>query len=125
VKLKLIIPAAILIIGGLSACTAPATTPASSQQEPAAAGQAQGTETGEAAGKPVEEPLTGELKEKAEAAALKEYPGEVKKSEHDAERPGHYAVEIEQESGKEVEVYLDKGFNVVGTKDESGETDGD
>jgi len=126
VKLTLIIPAGMLLIGGLSACsTAPATAPAGGgQQAPAAGAQTQDREADET-GKPEEEPLTGELKEKAEAAALKEYPGEVKKSEHDVERPGLYAVEIEQESGEEVEVYLDKEFNVVGTKDESGETDGD
>jgi hypothetical protein len=125
VKLKLIIPAGVLLIGGLSACTgAPATTPAGNQQQaaPAPAASQKGGDTG---GKKAEEPLTGDLKRKAETAALKEYPGDVLKSEHDEERPGLYAVEIEQKSGEEVEVYLDKKFNVVGTKDETGETDAD
>ncbi|WP_239149211.1 hypothetical protein [Streptomyces sp. SID12501] len=45
-------------------------------------------------GDPVETPLTGEAKEKAEAAALAAYPGTVVKSEEDAENPGMYAVEI-------------------------------
>lgn len=125
VKLKLIVPAGLLMIGILSACTAaetPAAAPAGNQQAPAAVEQTQGQETGE---KKTEEPLTGEIKEKAEKAALKKYPGEVKKSEYDVEKPGLLAVEIEQKSGGEVEVYLDKEYNVVGTKDETGETDKD
>ncbi|WP_436528368.1 hypothetical protein [Actinoplanes sp. HUAS TT8] len=126
-KLKLIIPAALLVVAGLSACSPAsetATTPAGNQQ--AAGAQTQtgaedndndgGTET-------KEEPLTGELKEKAEAAALAKFPGTVKKSEHDAEKPGLYAVEIEKKGGGEVEVYLDTEFNVVGTKNESGDKD--
>ncbi|BCJ47496.1 hypothetical protein GCM10010168_18540 [Actinoplanes ianthinogenes] len=119
-KLKLIIPAALLVVAGLSACsTSPeaATTPAANQQATAA------DDDNDGAGETKEEPLTGELKEKAEAAALAEFPGTVKKSEHDAERPGLYAVEIEKKSGGEVEVYLDTEFKVVGTKDEDGDKD--
>ncbi|MEV4642033.1 hypothetical protein AB0J80_32265 [Actinoplanes sp. NPDC049548] len=122
-KLKLIIPAGLLVLGGLAACstdpTAPATQPAGNQQEAAA------TRPAEDAGEEKEEPLTGETKEKAEKAALAEFPGTVKKSEHDVENPGLYAVEIEQDAGGEIEVYLDKKFNVVKTKKEDGTEDGD
>jgi hypothetical protein len=99
-------------------------TPAGSRRRTrtATAGPAQG-------GKKVEEPLTGDLKQKAEAAALAKYPGTVVKSEHDSEKPGMYAVEVEQANGKSVEVYIDQSFTVSGTKDEgkdaAGDTDGD
>jgi uncharacterized membrane protein YkoI len=135
VKLKLIIPAGVLLIGGLSACSTAAETPGSdSAKAPAAAGatadQAQGSsgQTQDSDGdgdKKKEEPLAGEIKDKAEAAALAKFPGTVKKSEYDVEKPGHYAVEIEQNKGGTVEVYLDKSYKVVGTKDEKGETDND
>ncbi|MDC0770997.1 PepSY domain-containing protein [Streptomyces sp. HD] len=73
-------------------------------------------------GDAVETPLTGEAKQKAEAAALAAYPGTVVKSEKDAENPGMYAVEIQKADGGEVEVYLDpKTFKVVKTKDEEAD----
>ncbi|MFI7598841.1 PepSY domain-containing protein [Actinoplanes sp. NPDC049681] len=127
-KLKLIIPAGLLLLGGLSACSsdpaAPATQPAGNQQQAAdAPAQTSGQPSEEADDK--EEPLTGETKEKAEKAALAKFPGTVKKSEHDVENPGLYAVEIEQDAGGEIEVYLDKDFTVVKTKKEDGTEDGD
>jgi uncharacterized membrane protein YkoI len=76
-------------------------------------------------GDAVETPLTGEAKQKAEAAALAAYPGTVVKSEEDAENPGTYAVEIKKADGSEVEVYLDpKTYKVVKTKDEESDGDG-
>lgn len=68
-----------------------------------------------------EPPLTGEIKQKAEAAALAKYPGTVVKSEEDAEKPGMYAVEIKKQDGTSVEVYLDKSYNVTATKQEGTE----
>ncbi|MFI5689600.1 PepSY domain-containing protein [Streptomyces sp. NPDC051636] len=68
-----------------------------------------------------EPPLTGEVKQKAETAALAAYPGTVVKSEEDAEKPGMYAVEVKKEDGSTVEVYLDKSFKVSGTKQEGTE----
>ncbi|MFF3469241.1 PepSY domain-containing protein [Streptomyces sp. NPDC002619] len=84
----------------LSAGGAPAARDASSKMEP---------------------PLTGEVKQKAEAEALAKYPGTVVKSEEDAEKPGMYAVEVKKEDGTSVEVYLDKSFKVTGTKQEGTE----
>ncbi|BFU42631.1 PepSY domain-containing protein [Krasilnikovia sp. MM14-A1004] len=131
-KLRLIVPAGLLLVGGMSACSGPSTPAAADQQRaPAAAEQTQtqsaGRDSGDEAGeqKEKEEPLTGEVKEKAEAAALKKFPGTVKKSEHDTEKPGLYAVEVEQDGGKSIEVYIDKDFTVVDTKTEDGDTDGD
>ncbi|GAA2494082.1 peptidase [Streptomyces longisporus] len=68
-----------------------------------------------------EPPLTGEIKQKAEAAALAKYPGTVVKSEEDAEKPGMYAVEIKKQDGTSVEVYLDKSYKVTATKQEGTE----
>jgi uncharacterized membrane protein YkoI len=127
VKFRLLAPIALLAVG-LAACgsgNAQTSAPAANQQKaPAAQNQAQGQTQ-----KKKEEPLTGELKTKAEQAALAKYPGTVLKSEHDAEKPGMYAVEIQQASGKTVEVYLDKTYKVTGTKDEgqdkAGQGDGD
>jgi hypothetical protein len=63
-------------------------------------------------GKATEELLTGDIKQKAEAAALAQFLGTVVKSENDAEKPGMYAVEIKQAYGKNVGVYLDQSFAV-------------
>ncbi|MER8000853.1 peptidase [Streptomyces sp. NPDC095613] len=68
-----------------------------------------------------EPPLTGDIKQKAEAAALAAYPGTVVKSEEDAEKPGMYAVEVRQADGTAIEVYLDKSFKVSDTKKEGTE----
>ncbi|MEV5802351.1 peptidase [Streptomyces collinus] len=68
-----------------------------------------------------EPPLTGDIKQKAEAAAVAAYPGTVIKSEEDAEKPGMYAVEVKKTDGTSVEVYLDKSFKVTGTKKEGTE----
>ncbi len=127
--LVMTIPAAALF-AVLTACGTSGNTPSVAQQAPAAApAQQQQQQAPAQGGKKTEEPLSGELKQKAEAAALAQYPGTVVKSEHDAEKPGMYAVEVKQANGKSVEVYLDQSFTVSGTKDESkdvaGDTDGD
>ncbi len=90
--------------------------------------QAQNTGGAEAAGEAggdaddkKEPPLTGDIKQKAEAAAVAKYPGTVVKSEEDAEKPGMYAVEVKQADGTSIEVYLDKSFKVTDTKKEGTE----
>lgn len=83
-------------------------------------GEAAGEAGGDADDKK-EPPLTGDIKQKAEAAALAKYPGTVVKSEEDVEKPGMYAVEVQKEDGSTVEVYLDKSYNVTGTKQEGTE----
>ena len=125
--LVMAVPAAALF-AVLTACGTSGNTPSVAQQTPAAAPAQQQPQQAQG-GKKTEEPLSGELKQKAEAAALAKYPGTVVKSEHDAEKPGMYAVEVKQSSGKTVEVYIDQSFAVSGTKDEgkdaAGDTDGD
>ena len=87
--------------------------------------QAQSTGGAEAAGGDADDkkepPLTGDVKQKAEAAALAAYPGTVVKSEEDVEKPGMYAVEVKQADGTSIEVYLDKSFKVTDTKKEGTE----
>ncbi|MBN0048382.1 peptidase [Streptomyces actuosus] len=87
--------------------------------------QAQSTGGAEATGgdtdDKTEPPLTGDIKQKAEAAALAAYPGTVVKSEEDAEKPGMYAVEVKQSDGTTIEVYIDKSFKVTDTKKEGTE----
>ncbi|MPY52607.1 PepSY domain-containing protein [Streptomyces sp. K1PN6] len=122
--------AALLV--GLVACGGSDSSDSASSSNSAAAdragGDTQAAEGGAQAedggGDAVETPLTGEAKQKAEAAALAEFPGTVIKSEEDAENPGTYAVEIKKADGSEVEVYLDpKTYKVVKTKDEAGDDD--
>ncbi|CAL9674365.1 hypothetical protein SUDANB105_07763 [Streptomyces sp. enrichment culture] len=120
--------AALLV--GLVACGGSDSSDSASSSNSAATGQAggdaQAADGGEAegdeGGDAVETPLTGEAKQKAEAAALAAFPGTVVKSEEDAENPGTYAVEIKKADGSEVEVYLDpKTYKVLKTKDEAGD----
>ncbi|MBA6434761.1 PepSY domain-containing protein [Streptomyces sp. GMR22] len=89
----------------------------------AAEGGAAGGEAGEKdeAGEKKEPPLTGAIKEKAEKAAVAAHPGTVLKSEEDQENPGLYAVEVRKSDGTAIEVYLDKSFKVVKTKEEGTE----
>ncbi|WP_340377289.1 peptidase [Streptomyces sp. SS7] len=112
-------PAAVLLFA-LTACggSDSGTTDSGAAQQ-GAAQQAQGA-AGDADEK-TEPPLTGEIKEKAEAAALAAYPGTVVKSEEDAEKPGMYAVEVKQADGTSIEVYLDTSFKVTDTKKEGTE----
>ena len=98
---------------------------ADSQQSAQGAGDAGNAESEggaeEEAGEKKEPPLTGEVKKKAEAAALAKFPGTVLKSEQDVEKPGMYAVEIKKSDGTTVEVYLDKSYAVTDTKREGTE----
>jgi len=120
-------PAAVLMFalvacGGGSGSDSGSSKSADSQQSAQSSGGAQ-AEGGaaEEADEKTEPPLTGEVKQKAEAAALAKYSGTVVKSEEDAEKPGMYAVEIQKDDGSTVEVYLDKTYSVTGTKQEGTE----
>ncbi|KAK1178979.1 peptidase [Streptomyces sp. NBS 14/10] len=124
-------PAAVLMFtlvacGGGSDDSSSSSNAADTQQSaPSAAGAEAGAEAGGEAGGDADDkkepPLTGDIKKKAEAAALAKYPGTVLKSEEDAEKPGMYAVEVQKQDGSTVEVYLDKSYNVTGTKQEGTE----
>ncbi|MDX3110271.1 PepSY domain-containing protein [Nonomuraea angiospora] len=122
------VPLAAVLFGliGCGGSQQPVAAPASGAQAQQDTGQADAGQGSEQAGEKKEEPpLTGEVKQKAEQAALAAYPGTVLKSEHDAEKPGMYAVEVQQADGSAVEVYLDKSYKVVDTKQEGAEEDED
>jgi uncharacterized membrane protein YkoI len=126
------VPAAVLMFAlvGCGGGSDPGASAAAASETQATQEAAAPAENGAASpqaggGDAVETPLTGEAKQKAEAAALAAYPGTVIKSEEDAENPGTYAVEIRKEDGSEVEVYLDPDtYKVVKTKDEEVDKDG-
>ncbi|MET7480194.1 peptidase [Streptomyces sp. NPDC005648] len=111
-----------LVACGGSDSSSDSSKAADTQQEAQSAG---GTEAADQAGGDADDkkepPLTGEIKTKAEAAALAAYPGTVVKSEEDAEKPGMYAVEVKQADGTSIEVYLDTSFKVTDTKKEGTE----
>jgi uncharacterized membrane protein YkoI len=115
-----------LVACGGSDSGSDSSSAADTQQQSQSTGGA--GEAGQAGGdtddKP-EPPLTGDIKTKAEAAALAAYPGTVVKSEEDAEKPGMYAVEVKQADGTTLEIYLDKSFKVTDTKKEGTEENED
>ncbi|MGW2522303.1 PepSY domain-containing protein [Streptomyces sp. NPDC001617] len=117
-------PAAVLMFA-LVACGGGSDSGSSTSADTQQSAQTEaGAQAGEAAGDTddkKEPPLTGEVKQKAEAAALAKYPGTVVKSEEDAEKPGMYAVEVKKADGSTVEVYLDTSYTVTGTKQEGTE----
>ncbi|MER5431224.1 peptidase [Streptomyces sp. NPDC002588] len=116
-------PAAVLMFalvacGGGSDSDSGSSNAADTQQSAQSAGGAQAEDEADEKKEP---PLTGEVKQKAETAALAKYPGTVVKSEEDTEKPGMYAVEIKKQDGTTVEVYLDKSYTVTDTKEEGTE----
>ncbi|WP_225823778.1 PepSY domain-containing protein [Streptomyces naphthomycinicus] len=119
-------PAAVLMFalvscGGGSDSDSGSSNAAGTEQSAQNAGDAQSGAAEDEAGEEKETPLAGEVKKKAEAAALAKYPGTVVKSEEDTEKPGMLAVEVKKSDGTTVEVYLDKSYNVTGTKQEGTE----
>ncbi|MFF7888374.1 peptidase [Streptomyces sp. NPDC007896] len=117
------VPAAVLLFslvacgGGSDSGSGSAKAADNQQSAQSSGGEAA---AGDTDGK-TEPPLTGEIKQKAEAAAVAAFPGTVVKSEEDAEKPGMYAVEVKKADGTSVEVYLDKTYKVTGTKEEGTE----
>ncbi|MGW3101371.1 PepSY domain-containing protein [Streptomyces sp. NPDC001100] len=113
-------PAALLLFA-LVGCGGSSDSGSSKAADTQQSAQADSGAQAQDADEKTEPPLTGEIKQKAEAAALAKYPGTVVKSEEDTEKPGMYAVEIKKADGTSVEVYLDKTYAVTGTKQEGTE----
>jgi uncharacterized membrane protein YkoI len=71
--------------------------------------------------------LTGSTLQRASAAAVKAAGGgRVTETEHESEEGATYEVEVTKADGSEVEVLLDRSFNVVsveGDQDEPGDSD--
>jgi uncharacterized membrane protein YkoI len=68
-----------------------------------------------------EAPITGQSLDRASAAAL-EHVGEGQVSETETgDEESYYEVEVTRDDGSQVDVQLDRDFNVVGDEDEAGE----
>jgi uncharacterized membrane protein YkoI len=59
-----------------------------------------------------DKPISGSALERAEAAALAHTPGKVTETETGDEE-SYYEVEVTRPDGSQVDVQLDRGFNVV------------
>jgi hypothetical protein len=67
-----------------------------------------------------ERPITGTALDRAGAAALAHTPGRVTGTEAGDEE-GAYEVEVTRADGGQVDVHLDRDFNVIGTEGDDGE----
>jgi uncharacterized membrane protein YkoI len=70
-----------------------------------------------------EKPITGSALEKAKAAALANTPGRVTGTEVGDEE-GYYEVEVTTDGGGQVDVHLDRGFNVLSAPADGDSEDG-
>ena len=74
-----------------------------------------------------EEPITGAALKNASAAALEETGGGRVTETEVGDEEGYYEVEVTRADGSQVDVHLDRDFNVTGQAaddDHSGEQDG-
>ncbi len=70
-----------------------------------------------------EVPITGEALDRASTVAL-EHTGEGRVTEtEEGDEESYYEVEVTLEDGSEVDVQLDRQFNVVGSESETGPDD--
>ncbi len=67
-------------------------------------------------------PISGSALEKAKAAALAEEPGKVTETEVGDEE-SYYEVEVTRPDGSQVDVQLDRDFNVVSSATDSEQED--
>ncbi len=68
-------------------------------------------------------PVTGSALDRASAAALEETGGgTVSGSEIDDEE-GYYEIEVARDDGSQVDVHLDRDFNVINAESDGGEDD--
>ena len=72
------------------------------------------------------EPITGEALDQASAAALAHTGGGTVTETEVGDEDSYYEVEVTLDNGDQVDVQLDRDFNVVGDKvEKGGETDDD
>ena len=70
-----------------------------------------------------EEPITGEALERASGAALSHTGGGRVTDTEAGDEDSYYEVEVTLEDGRQVDVQLDRDFNVVGDEEEGDEDD--
>ena len=68
-----------------------------------------------------EVPITGSALERASAAALEETGGGRVTATEAGDEEGAYEVEVTRAEGGQVDVHLDRDFNVIGTEGDDGE----
>jgi uncharacterized membrane protein YkoI len=72
-----------------------------------------------------EQPITGDALDQAEAAALAETGGGRVTGTEVGDEESYYEVEVTLDSGKQVDVQLDKSFHVVSSSTDHEEKGGD
>lgn len=70
-----------------------------------------------------ETPITGHTLQKAADAALERTGGGTVSETEVGDEEGYYEVEVTLEDGSQVDVHLDKDFNVLGTEGDAGDSD--
>jgi hypothetical protein len=75
-----------------------------------------------AGGDDSERPIAGTALDKARAAAVAHTPGRVTETEAGDEE-GYYEVEVTRADGSQVDVHLDRGFNVLDSQADDGGSD--
>jgi uncharacterized membrane protein YkoI len=71
-------------------------------------------------------PITGDALERATAVALDHLGGGTVTDTEEGDEDSYYEVEVTLEDGRQVDVQLDRDFNVVGSQeDDPGEADND
>jgi hypothetical protein len=78
---------------------------------------------GSAAGGDNEQPITGAALERASAAALAHTGGGRVTDTEVGDEEGYYEVEVTLENGTQVDVHLDRDFNVLNTEDDGAGDD--
>ena len=72
-----------------------------------------------------EEPITGESLDRVAAAALDHVGGGEVTDTEVGDEESYYEVEVTREDGSQVDVQLDRGFDVVGQEGDGGESEDD
>jgi uncharacterized membrane protein YkoI len=111
---------AALGIGGAAIAAAAGGSDSSSQQPPAnaAAQSAEPAESQEANEGP-DQPIGGSALDRASAAALQHTGGGQVTGTEVGDEQSYYEVEVTRDDGSQVDVQLDRGFNVVGSESDS------
>jgi uncharacterized membrane protein YkoI len=111
---------AALGIGGAAIAAAAGGSDSSSQQPPAnaAAQSAEPAESQEANEGP-DQPIGGSALDQASAAALRHTGGGQVTGTEVGDEQSYYEIEVTRDDGSQVDVQLDRGFNVVGSESDA------
>jgi uncharacterized membrane protein YkoI len=68
-----------------------------------------------------DKPIPRDARDRAGAAALQQTGGGRVTETEVGDEEGYYEVEVTRDDGSQVDVHLDRGFNVLGAEDEASE----